>query len=293
MDSLENYRILLAVVDRGGFSAAAKALGLTTAKVSRAVADIEQHTGSQLLQRTTRRVAMTETGSSFIAQLRPALAQLSDAHQCLGKSALSPVFKSLRVSCCRAGGLGLVAAAAASFQDSQQQLALTLDLHDRPVDPDSEGYDLSLAIGPAVDEAPAGLRPLLAIELAVVASPSYVALHKRPQSPSDLLQHRLLMWSGMPRWEMRDGTQIVSQEQIFSNDLNVILSFCIAASGIALLPSFMLAEELRARTLVQLLGGFEPRPLQLSAKWGHRAEPSAGGAAFLKYLARYLKTHSP
>lgn len=291
MDSLENYRILVSVVDCGGFSAAAKALKLTTAKVSRAVADLEAESGVQLLSRSTRRVAVTETGEAFLSQLRPALKQLESATEALARGEKAPVFNSLRLACCRAGGLGLVAGAATSFLASHGQFHLTLDLHDRAVDAEREGYDLVLAITSPDEDTATGRRSLLPIDLAVVAAPTYIALHKRPQSPTELLQHRLLVWDGMPCWQMRDGKEITPGLFYSSNDLSVIKSYCSAANGIALLPGFMIAQALRERSLVQLLDGFEPKPLQLRASWGSRSQPNAAGVAFLRHLTQHLRSH--
>jgi DNA-binding transcriptional LysR family regulator len=292
MDSLENYKILLSVVDNGGFSLAARAMGLTVAKVSRAVAEIEQDIGVRLLERTTRSVAVTEAGDRFLAQLRPAMEQLANARLMLGTGNKPPVFNSLRLSCCRAGGQALVAPAVASFLANQPQLSLTIDLHDRPVSPESEGYDLALAIGADPNGTGTQGSSVVSIELALVAAPSYVATHKRPQSPDELLQHRLLFWSGMPRWDMRNGIQIVPSSSYFSNDLSIIRLCCIAACGVALLPVFLIADALRERALVQLLDGFEPRPLALFAEWGRRPFPNTAAATFLKHLRQHLKSHS-
>ncbi len=291
MDSLENYRILLAVADHEGFSAAAGALGLTTAKVSRSVAETEELLGEKLLQRTTRRVSVTEAGQRFISRVRPALAALEDATKARSESRHSNDISSLRISCCRAGGLGLVAPALAPFISEHPRAAVTLDLHDRPVQPENEGYDLAIAITEQPDDAETPCRRVLPIDLAIVASPTYCAMHKRPHSPSELLQHRLLVWSGMPTWHMRGDAPLKSNPPYNSNDLNVIQKCCAAASGVALLPVFMVAEQLRDHMLVQLLDGFEPKPLQLVAKWGQRPEPCSAAQLFLDHLSRYFRTH--
>lgn len=289
MDSLQNYEILRSVVDLDGFTAAAKALGLTTAKVSRAVAEVEAELGVRLLERTTRTVSVTEAGRSFLARVGPALEQILDARKGLAGAASKPEFNALRLSCCRAAGLGLVAPAVARFMVEHPETAVALDLHDRSVSADNEGYDLVMGISTGFEPETPGSRLLATVDLAIVAEPGYIAMHKRPQEPTELLQHRLLSWSGMPQWDMRGGVSISPRTAFYSNDLNVIRICCIAASGIALLPHFMIREELAHRTLVQLLDGFEPKPLKLMAGWGSRRSPCLAAQTFIAHLETWLR----
>jgi DNA-binding transcriptional LysR family regulator len=289
MDSLENYRILLSVAKLESFSAAAQALRLTAAKVSRAVADIETEVGAKLLQRTTRKVALTPAGAAFIAQAGPAIDALDAARNAAaGRDGAKP-FKSLRMASEPAGGLSLVQPAFASFASAYPAASLTLDVLDRPVRPEAEGYDLVFSLEPNGWSPKSSSRAISSLEFTLAASPSYCAMHNRPQSPQDVLQHKLLAWTSMTSWRFRDGTRIAPRIAHFSNDIRVIAELCIAACGIALLPDAMLRDAISERRLLRLLDGFEPLPMQFVASWPEGRGPSPAASAFIEHLARYLR----
>ena len=285
MISMESYRIFLSVADCTSFSAAAKQLGLTVTKVSRAVADLEDELGAELLTRTTRQVALTPKGAGFAVQLRPALAALDAATGGLNGSNKSSSFNTLRIACGRAEGEALIAPAMPAFLSQHPKAEVRLDLMDRAVSAENEGYDLVLKLS----AGDVGGEPLARCELALVASPVYCATHNRPYAAADVAQHRLLVWSGLKQWNFRGSEPLLPAAHFLSNDLSVLKKCCIAANGLALLPMAVVRDELTDQSLVQLLDGFEPRPLHLVAELGFRPAPPSSVQIFLDYLKGYFR----
>ena len=285
MVSVESYRIFLCVADCASFSGAAKRLRLTLTKVSRSVAELEEELGVTLLKRTTRHVALTAQGLAFAEQIWPAIDLLDAAAGSL-RGAVSPQeFNVLRVACGRAEGEAMIAPAFAGFLAQHREASMTLDMIERPVAVDNEGYDLAFRLV----EGPAQPQALAQLDLALVASPIYCAAHNRPYAADDVAQHKLLVWAGMRQWAFRGSAPFTPTAHILSNDINFIKECCIAAYGIALLPMALVRDEIAAQALIQLLDGFEPRPLQLLADWGSKPLPVKGAQLFLDHLKGYCR----
>jgi DNA-binding transcriptional LysR family regulator len=284
MDRFSALQTLVSVVDRGGFSAAADALGLSPPVVTRQIAALEAELGTRLLARSTRTVALTEAGGRYLAKVRGILAALAAAdHALQGKQAES--FQRLRLAAPSAVGVSLVAPALAAFMEGQRGLCPQLDVLDRPVNAADEGYDMVFSLGPANDDR----EPLAQIPVGLIAAPAYCALHGRPRSPEDLGAHQGLLLAGKTGWHLRGGVNIVPLHRFTSNRWEVLKELCIAAKGIALLPLHLVQRETAVQELTQILDGFEPKPYGLYADCPQGRDASPAGEAFVKLLSQRLR----
>lgn len=281
MEQFSALKLLVSVVDSGGFTAAANALGLSTSVVSRQIAALEAELGVGLLKRTTRTVELTEAGASYLARIRNLLAELENANRSL-KAPASGAAGPLRVAAASVVGLPLVAPAIADFTSRQPQISFQFDILDRAVDPQEEGYDLAIALEEKVDES--GGKSLAQIEVGLFASPAYLATFGRPRGPADLSAHRGLLLTNQPDWKLRSSEHFQPKPHFWSNRLDVLKTMCVAGHGIALLPHFLARTELERNDVTQLLDGFEPKPLNLMAVHSPTRTPTAQAQMFLNFL---------
>lgn len=285
MEQFSGIRTFISVVDAGGFSAAGELLGLSTSVVSRQIAALERELGASLLKRTTRSFELTEAGTTYLKRVRSLLIELEDTNRSV-KVPAQVARGKLRVAAPTAIGLSLLAPAIADFMAAQPNLAVQLDLWDRAVDPDEEDYDLVLRMGEAPEAVGHSLWP---IEVGLFSSPSYVALHGRPHGPADLGNHRALYLASQQTWQLRGGSTEKPKTLFCSNRLEALKTLCAAGQGIALLPLFLVRAEIERNELVQLLDGFEPKPLSLFIITSPPRSETAASRLFQNYLETRFK----
>jgi DNA-binding transcriptional LysR family regulator len=272
MEQFSALQVFISVVDRGGFSAAGQALGISTSAVSRQIAALETELGTRLLKRSTRRVELTDAGSIYLKRVRSLLTELDETNRTL-KSPNSTAAGRFRIVTSTAIGLSLIVPAIADFMAANPGVAIHLDLLDRAIDPQEEDYDLVLRLGDIAEAA----GPMLAqIEVGLFSSPAYLAHHGRPHGPADLGNHRALYLASQQSWNLRGNFDERPKMQFCANRLEALKALCLAGQGIALLPLFLVRAEFERGDLLQLLDGFEPKPSCLFvAKTPLRSETTA------------------
>lgn len=259
MEQFSALRLFISVADTGGFSAAAELLGISTSVVSRQVAALEAELGIRLMKRSTRRIELTEAGSHYLTRVRSLLTELEDTNRSL-KQPNTPAAGRFRVAAPTAIGLSLIAPAVADFMAAQPNVVIQLDLLDRAIDLLEEDYDMAVRVEEAFEATP-HLRSLGQMEVGLFSSPAYLARHGRPRGPADLGTHRALYLASQQGWNLRGGLSEKPKLQFCSNRLEALKILCLAGQGIALLPFFLVRGEVESNALVQLLDGFEPKPI--------------------------------
>jgi len=259
MEQFSALRLFISVVDTGSFSAAGELLGISTSVVSRQIAALEAELGIRLLERSTRRVELTDAGSIYLKRVRSLLTELEETNRTL-KNPNSTAAGRFRIVTSTAVGLSLIVPAIADFMAANSQIAIHLDLLDRVIDPQEEDYDLVLRLGDISETAG---NTLAQIELGLFSSPAYLAHHGRPHGPADLGNHRALYLAGQQNWNLRGNFDAKPKMQFCTNRLEALKAVCLSGQGIALLPIFLVRAETERGDLVQLLDGFEPKPSTL------------------------------
>lgn len=296
MDQLAALRTFAAVADGRGFSQAAAHAGQSKSAASRQIAALEQSLGIQLFKRSTRSVTLTEAGYAYLERVRAVLADLDEA-----AAAVSVLHKkpegTLRVNAPMSFGVSHIAPAATRFMAEHPALKLALILNDRAVDPFEEGFDVTLRIAANLPDSALAVRRLAAIEMGLLASPSYLARAGRPRTPDDLAGHDALYYGNPgpnPLWRLRGGggeTAIAIKERLCSNNGDVLLEAARAGLGITLLPVFFARNDLRSGRIVQVLDGFEPKSLNLYALYPPTRFLAAKTRLFIDFLAGHFKSH--
>jgi len=289
MDKLAAIKTFLLVADEGGFARAATELGFSKSVASRQISALETALGARLLHRTTRRVGLTEAGQAYHDQAKSILAALAAAETSL-LTASGELSGTLRIAAPTAFGANRLGAALASFIGRHPLLTAEATLTDRAVDLGEEGFDLALRIvGP--DRDPAPLKRLAPIETGLYAAPEYLASKGRPQAPGDLLKHAgLALGERTQTWRLRGSAEPIAIEvRLASNTASVIREAALAGLGIAMLPSFVVADDIKQGRLVRLLDGFEPKPAALCAEYPAGRIPPAKTRLFIEYLLAALR----
>ncbi len=240
---LNAVRIFVRVVDDGGFTAAATALKLPKSSVSRAVSQLEEELGTRLLQRSTRRISLTDAGAAFYERASRGLAAVAEAKE-VAVDLAKEVRGTIRVTTSVDAGVWLLAPIVASFIAKHPAVSVDVALTNRVVDMVHEGFDLALRAGPVRDETLVA-RKLATLDFGLYAAKTYLAEHGAPTSIAQLAQHRCVLFRatrGHASWtlEGRGETQTIDVEGPVNADDFTFLRQCIVAGlGIGLLPSFL------------------------------------------------------
>lgn len=295
MDRFQAMRVFTQVVESGSFSGAADKLGLSTTATSRYVAELETHLQTRLLNRTTRRVSLTESGRAFHERCVQLLADLDDAEQEAAKAARVPR-GTIRLTTSVNFGVRHVAPAIADFMALHRDVKFDVSLADRIIDLVEEGFDLALRVGVA-GSGNVVARKLGDTRLVPCASPEYLARHGAPRMPEDLSKHDCFTYEYVtPRnvWRFRDSAgkeiQVRVSGSLHSNNGDVLAEAAARGAGIVFEPAFIVGPEVRAGRLVPLLQDFTGPPMPIYAVYPSRKHLSAKVRVFVDYLVERFAT---
>ncbi len=294
MDRIDQFRIFIRVAQSGSFTLAANQLGLPRPTVSLAIHQLETHLGARLLNRTTRRVSLTQDGE---AVLERALALVTDAEELEqqfrpGTGALSG---RLRVDLPSRIARRLVAPALPGFFADHPEIEIELGSSDRAVDLIHEGIDLALRVGTS---PPSSLvaRPIGQLRLVNCASPVYLARYGMPQSPADLVRHKAVNYAApaggrIGAWEWIELGEVRSLQmsgRVVVNNAETYIACCLAGLGLIQIPAFDVAESLSSGELVEVLQQWPAPSMPVQLVYPHRRHLSRRLQAFSDWLIRLM-----
>ncbi|NYH19419.1 LysR family transcriptional regulator [Paraburkholderia bryophila] len=270
MTDLNSLIIFAKVVEANSFSEAARRLNMPISTVSRRVADLEDQLGVRLLERSTRNLRVTEVGADVLEHAQRSV-EVSDAVDGIVSNQLSSVTGSLRLSAPPSVSDSLLAPLVCAFQSSYPDVRVQIFVTDRFVDHISEGVDLVFRIGELKDSTLVA-RKILTYRQQLLASPDYLAQSGFPETPQDLLAHRLLAFSNWrvdKRWDFthvedRRSETLTFVPHLSMNDFTGIASAMLSGAGIGHLPPIVQPELLRDGRLVEVMPKWRFRALDLS-----------------------------
>jgi DNA-binding transcriptional LysR family regulator len=289
MDRLGAIQVFAQVVESGSFAKAAERLGLSTSATSRHVAELEAHLQTRLLNRTTRRVSLTESGRAFYERAVQLLADLQEAEQEAARAAVVPR-GTIRLTTSVNFGVRHLAPAIADFLARHAEVRFDVSLSDRVIDLVEEGFDLAVRVGTAGSENVVA-RKLGETRLVPCASPQYLSAHPAPKTPEDLAAHNCFTYEYVtPRnvWRFRDASGAERAVRIagtlHSNNGDLLAEVAARGCGIVFEPAFIVGPEVRAGRLVPLLQEFMPPPVPIYAVYPSRKHLSAKVRSFVDFL---------
>lgn len=272
--NLEHLRTFVEVVRQGGFAAAARALDREPSKVTRAISALEAELGVRLLRRSTRQLALTEGGETYLAQVMPLLSELDQAAEQL-RSGSAQLQGVVRITASVAFGQTVLMPLLPSLHRQHPALELDLLFSDAVVDLLAHRVDIALRLGPAVDSSLIGQR-LRSVRFQVVASPAYLQQHGHPAHPAALAQRDCLRFA-LPgyrtQWSFRTQAGAAVEEVqvdgwLIASTAMALRQAALDGLGPALLGDWLVGEDLAAGRLVELFPQYEVTATQFdTALW--------------------------
>ncbi|MCC7413917.1 MAG: LysR family transcriptional regulator [Gammaproteobacteria bacterium] len=270
MTSLQCVVAFAETVRTGGFSSAARELGLSPSAVAKSVARLERDFGLRLLHRTTRQVSLTGDGRSLYERCQRILGEL-EALRAEAEGVRAEPRGTLRVNMPVTYGRKVVIPVLARLARRHRELRFELSLSDHRVDPVREGLDAVVRIG-RLDDAGLIARAIGEQQVVVLASPKYLAGHGAPATPADLGAHECmsyrLPWNGRIRpWEFREGRRArerLPAARFVLDDGEALVRAAVEGLGLIQVPAYMAADELQRERLVEVLADHRPAPMTIS-----------------------------
>jgi len=298
MDRLQSMRVFQQVVDEGGFAAAARKMDLAPAVVTRLVGDLEQHLGVRLLQRTTRRLSLTNAGEAYLARLRGILADIEEA-QAVAQTHTQEMAGTLRILAPPVAAMHMLAPLVAGFR--QLHPAVILDIHvEDSIDPAVEDYDLTVLNGAVPLDANVIVRTIILSQAVFCAAPAYLARCGTPTLPQDLLQHACLRLRTtgtrlrpLTLIDPTDADRTVEVDPptgLVANHTDTLLRATMDGAGISSQPVDLLAPLLKSGQLQRVLSPWITNRLSLVAALPSRKFMPLRTRAFLDYLVEQTRS---
>lgn len=291
MNQLEDMQIFVTTVDAGSFTTASEKLGLSKQFVSRRVMALEARLGVRLLNRTTRRLHVTDVGREYYARAARILEDVSDAELSVSSRGASPK-GTLRVTAPMSFGTMHLGAVLPAFLLRYPAVTVELDLNDRTVDLLREGYDMAIRIGRLQDSTLVA-RSLAPTQMVTCCSPAYLQGRGAPATPQDLGEHDCLLYghSRGVEWIFHEHGKplpVPVSGRLLANNGEIVRDAAIAGLGIAWQPSFIVGEALRDGRLVTILDDYAAPPMAVHAVYPQHRQASLVIRAFVDFLGEML-----
>lgn len=274
MKLLNDMALFVEVIKANSFRGAAEAVGLPNSTVSRRIAELERRIGLRLLNRTTRRIELTEGGRLYYERCRRIVDEARLAHEEISDLVDNPS-GLIRLSMPIDFGVVYLAPLLAEFAERYPQIQFDLDLTPKRLDLIRDPVDLVIRIG-ALPDSQLVARPLGTLQRNLFASPSYLARHGVPSSPAELLQHQCLRMLDAP-WILLAAEQKVSlpiQGRYLLNNIGMLRRLALLGQGIAMLVDEMIGEDLAQGRLQRVLPGWRAEALPVYAITETRLVPA-------------------
>lgn len=291
MDRIEAMRAFVHVVQEGSFTRAAERLDTSPQLVSKYVSQLEQHLGLRLLNRTTRRIHLTEAGTRYYQGAQQVLTDIDDMESQLGELH-TEAQGILRISAPVSFAMHHLPPLLNAFQKAHPAVKIDLQLNDRKVDIVEEGFDVALRIGHLKSSSLIAKR-IAPVRLVLCASPDYLEQHGHPERPEDLIHHQYLHYSYMDMESIQPIQKSLlsisgDNRGIVSNNGDVLTATAIEGAGIVLQPTFIAGAAIKEGKLRVILPEYEPEPLGLYAVYAHRQLLASKVRSFIDFIGGFF-----
>ncbi|MFM0164954.1 LysR family transcriptional regulator [Paraburkholderia sediminicola] len=289
MDRLRAFEVFVTVVSRGSFTRAADVLDTSPANVTRYVNELEAHLGTRLLNRTSRKLSLTEGGETLYARCKSILDDVAETEGLVSSASVEPRGR-LRINAPVSFGILHLAPLWPEFMRKYPGVELDVSLIDRVVDIVEEGYDLAIRISRAGSTSHAA-RKLATSRNILCASPAYLARYGYPAAPADLVEHRCIGYAYAAtgnEWQLIDSERkthaVKVNYHMHTNNGDTARAAALAGQGVIWQPTFLIGNDLRAGTLIQLLPDYRLPDIDVLALYPSRRHLSAKIRAVVDFL---------
>ncbi|HWX03039.1 LysR family transcriptional regulator [Collimonas sp.] len=294
MDRVETMQVFVRVAETGSFTKAADSLGLPRATVSSAVQQLEASLGARLLQRTTRRVHLTQDGSALLERCYQLLSDFEEISG-LFKQAPAQASGKLKVDVPSRLARRMIAPALPAFFKLYPEIELELRCTDRAINLIQEGVDCVLRVGQPENSSMVA-RPLGQFELMNCASPAYLAKHGVPDNPADLARHWAINYISPTTgrstlWEYSEDGVIVNLEmpsRVAVNNAETYIACCLAGMGLIQVPAYDVRDHIASGELLEVMPQARAGAMPIYALYPHRRHLSGRVQVFIDWIATLL-----
>jgi len=292
LDRLTSMQVFARVARTGGFASAARELEMSRAMVSKHVMNLEENLGVRLLNRNTRQVSLTEAGADYLERLQHILTELDEAEESVTTLTSEPR-GILRLNAPPSFGAFHLVPLIAEFMQLNPRVHVELTLTDHAASIVEEGMDLAIEVGRLADSNMIA-RVLSHSRLVVCGAPDYLREHGAPSTPEELTNHNCLTSSRFPprdEWPFRgpDGDKTYKVSGNFRSNIgDAVHRMVLNGRGLAMLPTYMCGNDLKAGRLQAVLTEFEPEPYAIAALYSDRRYMPVKVRSFLDFIAERL-----
>ncbi|MGO7167054.1 LysR family transcriptional regulator [Rhizobium leguminosarum] len=295
MDRLTSLMVFGRVVECGGFSAAARRLNMSVTMVGNHVQSLEDRLGVRLLNRTTRKVSLTETGKYYYERSSQILAELDEADRTAGALSTTPrgtlkVYTSSAI-------VRFLLPVVSEFMELYPSISLDFSVGERMVDMIEDGYDLVMRTVPPPDSSLVA-RKLTPWRHMLVCSPAYFESHPMPKTPAEVADHNCLQYAYYPygdEWRFEDGDgnkeSVKISGNVVSNSAEMLRFLTLTGRGIFLAPSFVVFDDIAEGRLVKIMPDYRPVEFNINAVYPNRSHLPTKVRLFIDLLAERFAEH--
>lgn len=295
MDRLTSLMVFGRVVECGGFSAAARRLNMSVTMVGNHVQSLEDRLGVRLLNRTTRKVSLTETGKYYYERSSQILAELDEADRTAGALSTTPrgtlkVYTSSAI-------VRFLLPVVSEFMELYPSISLDFSVGERMVDMIEDGYDLVMRTVPPPDSSLVA-RKLTPWRHMLVCSPAYFESHPMPKTPAEVAEHNCLQYAYYPygdEWRFEDGDgnkeSVKISGNVVSNSAEMLRFLTLTGRGIFLAPSFVVFDDIAEGRLVKIMPDYRPIEFNINAVYPNRSHLPTKVRLFIDLLAERFAEH--
>jgi DNA-binding transcriptional LysR family regulator len=289
MDRLQSMRVFAKVVEQGGFARAGAALSMSNAVVTRHVAELEAHLGTRLMNRTTRKLSLTESGQAYLERVHQILQAVEDA-DAIASSAATRASGTLRVYAYQGFGQYQLASMLPAYSQAHPGVKLEILLSERTVDLVEDGFDIGIYSGLQKFDASLIARKLCSSEVMLCASPDYLQRRGTPLRPQDLAGHDCLNFDHdqiRNQWSVEGPEGVLSvpiDSKLVSNSGPLLRTCTIAGMGISICLSYSLGDDLASGRMVRLLPDHHLGQLSITMVYPSRRLLSAKVRSFVDFM---------
>ena len=290
---LNEIAIFVKVVDAGSFTGAAKNLGLPKSTVSRKITQLEERLGVRLLQRTTRTLSLTDTGSAYYNQCSRIIGDVEEANIAVTEMQSKPK-GLLRITAPMLFGTWVLSDLVSNFLKSNPEIQVEIVLTDQSLDLIQEGIDVAFRVGTLADSSLIA-RPLGEVNVVLCASPHYIEQHGSPQHPNELKQHSIVSWAQGDSWSFDhpESLSVDVKPRVQVNDAQSLHKMALNGLGIARLPTFICAQDIAEKKLTPLLCNWSFNAVPIHAIYPSNRHLSVKVRSFVDYVVDELRKEQP
>ncbi|WDD91202.1 LysR family transcriptional regulator [Burkholderia sp. FERM BP-3421] len=298
MDELLSIRLFIKVADLQSFARAAADLNVSNPTATRLIMSLENRLGTRLLNRTTRSLSLTESGQLYLKQMRGVIEDIDNAEAVLASLNHEPI-GSLRIVAPVMFGMHLLAPVIGSFKHLHPKVIPEITIVDRHVDLVSEGFDVGLMLTQRISGANTIKRMLTRLDMVACSTPAYLEKHGCPRHPSELELHSCLLFQSdyvgdvLSFDDDEASITVHPQKSASSNNLGLIRQLALNDMGIAILPDFLIQDDLRAGQLIPVLESFSIPELEMNIAYPSRRHFPRKTRLFIDHVIEHFRRHDP